>query len=165
MYGETFNMAILDGTDILYIDRVKTQSILTINLEIGSKLPAYCTSMGRVLLAHLPPAEARCRILESRREVYTPRTLVDAEAIMTVLEQVRKEGYAVNGGELAQELWSAAAPIRNRGGAVVAALNMAVNAAQHEPAYIQSVMVPAVQETAERISEAMGYETHQNADA
>ena len=57
-HGETFNLAILDGTDILYINRIKTQKILTINLEIGSKLPAYCTSMGRVLLAFLPEEQA-----------------------------------------------------------------------------------------------------------
>lgn len=70
---ETFNLAILDGNQILYIDRVKTGNILNINLEIGSKLPAYCTSMGRVLLASLPEDTAHRILLSSKRKKLTDR--------------------------------------------------------------------------------------------
>jgi IclR family transcriptional regulator, pca regulon regulatory protein len=156
-YGETFNVSILDGDQILYIDRVKTRSILTINLEIGSKLPAYCTSMGRVLLAYLPRSEVRDLLRQTPWENYTPQTVSSLEKLQDVLGEVRQAGVSVNRGELALELWSAAAPIRNRDGKVVAAVNMAVNASQHEARYVEQVMIPAVLEVAAQISNAMGY--------
>ncbi len=156
-YGETFNLAILEKDQILYIDRVKTQSILTINLEIGSKLPAYCTSMGRVLLAWLPRNEARQRLRLNPREKHTGRTETDMDKLESILAEVRRNGFAVNDGELAPELSSVAAPILNREGEAVAALNMAVNVARHDENYLQEVMVPAVVNCAGRISSAMGY--------
>ncbi len=156
-YDETFNLAILEKDQILYIDRVKTQSILTINLEIGSKLPAYCTSMGRVLLAWLPRKEARQRLRLSPLEKHTGRTETDIHKLESILTEVRRNGFAVNDGELAPELYSVAAPILNREGEAVAALNMAVNAARHDENYLQQVMVPAVVHCAGRISSAMGY--------
>jgi len=156
-YGETFNLAILENDQILYIDRIKTQSILTINLEIGSKLPAYCTSMGRVLLAWLPREEARRRLKRTPRKKHTDATTTKLDALLSILKDVRKDGYATNKGELAPELYSAAAPVLNRQGRAVAALNMAVNASGHEPDYLDGIMVPAVVEWAGRISSAMGY--------
>ena len=156
-YGETFNLAILEQDQILYIDRIKTQSILTINLEIGSKLPAFCTSMGRVLLAWLPEKEARKRLKLNPREKHTGRTITDIGEIQQILAAVRSKGFAVNDGELAPELYSAAAPVLNREGEAVAALNMAVNAASHDEDYLHKVMVPAVVQCAQRISSAMGF--------
>ena len=156
-YSETFNLAILDGTDILYIDRVKTQKILTINLEIGSKLPAYCTSMGRVLLAFLPKNEAAAILDKTLKEAVTPRTLQTTQELENALESVRKDGYAVNDGELALELISVAAPVRNRDGKVVAALNMAVNAAQYQEENIPVKLGPIVKEIALTISQALGF--------
>jgi IclR family pca regulon transcriptional regulator len=156
-YGETFNLAILEKDQILYIDRVKTQSILTINLEIGSKLPAYCTSMGRVLLAWLPINEARKRLQLNPREKHTGRTVTDVDKLEEILTHVRRRGFAVNDGELAPELYSAAAPVFNRDGEAIAALNMAVNAARHDKDYLCRVMVPAVLHCANRISSAMGF--------
>lgn len=156
-YGETFNLAILEQDQILYIDRIKTQSILTINLEIGSKLPAYCTSMGRVLLAWLPENEARKRLSINPREKHTERTVAEIGELKSILAVVRREGFAVNDGELAPELYSAAAPILTREGEAVAALNMAVNAARHDKDYLQHVMVPAVVKCAEQMSSAMGF--------
>ncbi len=156
-YGETFNLAVLEKDQILYIDRIKTQSILTINLEIGSRLPAYCTSMGRVLLAWLPMKEARKRLKCSHRNNYTRRTVTDLKKLELILSQVKKQGFAVNDGELATELYSAAAPVLDRQGNAVAAVNMAANAAQHEKDYLYKVMVPAVMECAGRISKAMGF--------
>ena len=156
-YDQTFNLAVLEKDEILYIDRVKTQSILTINLEIGSKLPAYCTSMGRVLLAYLPVAESRQLLRSSKRTNYTQQTVIDIDALQQILAQVKKQGYAVNNGELAAELYSAAAPVFNGRGKVVAAVNMAANMALHGKGYLHKVMVPAVVACAARISSALGY--------
>lgn len=156
-YGETFNLAILDGDQILYIDRVKTESILSVNLTIGSKLPAFCTSMGRVLLSRLPEEEMRTRLRAAHRETFTPRTVTAIPQLETIIRQVRRQGYAVNDGELSPELCSAAAPILNREGDAIAALNMAVHKARHDADYVESIMVPAVVACAARISQAMGY--------
>lgn len=156
-HGETFNLAILDGTDILYIDRIKTQKILTINLEIGSKLPAYCTSMGRVLLAFLPEEQALKIIEQSSIIPMTSRTVLTTETLKGILQKVRQDGYAVNNGELALELISVAAPVRNSDGRVVAALNMAVNAAQYEKDNIHLKLAPTVKAMALKISQALGF--------
>ncbi len=164
-YAETFNLAVLEKDQILYIDRVKTQSILTINLEIGSKLPAYCTSMGRVLLAWLPMKEARRRLQLNPREKHTGKTVTDVDKLEEILTHVRRRGFAVNDGELAPELYSAAAPVLNREGEAVAALNMAVNSARHDEDYLQKVMVPAVVQCAERVSSAMGFVRKDNSPA
>ena len=155
--NETMNMAILDGTDILYIDRIKTQKILQINLEIGSKLPAYCTSMGRVLLSGLPEDEAREILSASKREKFTEKTLTDINAIERVLEKTRREGYALNDGELAPELKSIAAPVRNETGRVVAAVNIAVHASQYDVSKMKKVLLPALKETTQTISAALGH--------
>jgi len=156
-YDETFNLTILDETDILYIDRVKTKKILDINLEIGSKLPAFCTSMGRVLLASLPLAKARLLLERSARTAFTRYTITDTTALMTILDDVRIQGYAVNHGEMAAELLSVAAPVRNIDGEVVAAVNMAVNADHYDRAAVKATLIPAVISVAERISKALGY--------
>jgi IclR family pca regulon transcriptional regulator len=156
-YDETFNLAILDETDILYIDRVKTKKILDINLEIGSKLPAFCTSMGRVLLASLPRAKARRLLERSARTAFTRHTITDTTVLMTILDDVRTQGYAVNYGEMAPELLSVAAPVRNLDGQVVAALNMAVNADHYDRSAVETTLIPAVLSVADRISKALGY--------
>lgn len=156
-YGETFNLAILDHDQILYIDRIKTQSILTINLTIGSKLPAFCTSMGRVLLSRLPVKELRKRLKAAPLAAYTKRTVTSVKQLEKIIEQVRRRGYAVNNGELSPELCSTAAPILNQTGETIAALNMAVHTSRHDDTYIETVMVPAVVTYAARISQAMGY--------
>ncbi len=156
-HGETFNLAVLDGTDILYIDRVKTRRILSINLEIGSKLPAYCTSMGRVLLAHLPEGEARQILARSRRQRFTERTVTDPDRVLGILREVRARGFAVNDGELAVELRSVAAPVRNASGRVVAAVNMAVHASEYTSRDVEERLGPIVKDVADRISEALGY--------
>jgi IclR family transcriptional regulator, pca regulon regulatory protein len=160
-YGETFNLSILDKADILYLDRVQTRRILTINLEIGAKLPAYCTSMGRVLLAYLPPPEALKIVKNSDRKSFTAKTVTAVNTLTRILEEVRQKGYAVNNGEMARELISVAAPVRNRHHRVVAAVNMAVNAANYDESEVAGRLIPAVMNVALQISQAMGYYTHQ----
>ncbi|MCG6892041.1 MAG: helix-turn-helix domain-containing protein [Desulfobacteraceae bacterium] len=163
--GETFNLAILDGDQILYIDRVKTGNILNINLEIGSKLPAYCTSMGRVLLAALPEETARQILRHSKRKRVTERTVTGLKELMDILRRVRLQGYAVNNGELAPELVSAAAPVQNREGRVVAALNVAVRATDYPDSPSIQTLFETVVSVAGQISQAMGHYNPEGGDA
>ncbi len=157
-HGETFNLAVLDDINILYIDRVKTQKILDINLEIGSKLPAYCTSMGRVLLAALPIDEAQERLRQAERKSLTATTVTSLESLMSIIDDVRRQGYAINSGEMAPELRSVAAPVYNSDGKVAAAVNIAVNASQYDEERLRREAVPAVIGVAGAISLALGYQ-------
>lgn len=156
-YGETFNLSILDNTEILYIDRVKTKRILSMDLEIGSKLPAYCTSMGRVLLAHIPEERAVELLKRSRLIQYTQKTVVEIPKLLSILEQVRIKGYAINDGELALELRSVAAPIKDRDGKVVAAINMAVRASEYSLEKMENELSKIVMGLANKISQSLGY--------
>src|SRR4030095_5199021 len=124
-------MAILDGTDIVYIERCRSsqqgQSEIDLNLHVGSRLPAYCTSMGKVLLAYLPAA-ARAETLD-RIELVSrgPNTVTKRAALVEELQRVRTAGLAVNNEELAYGLRSIAVPVRARSGEVEAAINLAVH--------------------------------------
>ena len=135
--GYPVSMAVLDGTDIIYVERRRsgrmagsgagTAPTLALNLHVGSRLPAYCTSMGKVLLAHQDPGVLRGLLDRTDLARRGPRTLTDREQLTTELARVRETGVAVNDEELAAGLRSVAAAVRDRTGQVVAAINIAVH--------------------------------------
>jgi len=158
--GHTVNMAILDDVDIVYIERFRAsrrnQDAIDLDLHVGSRLPAYCTSMGKVLLAYLPAAErdeVLSRIAFDRRG---PNTLTSRAALLAELERVRAAGIAVNNEELAYGLRSVAAPIRDRSGEVTAALNLAVHRTMLSTEDLVERYAPSVQRTAAAISAELG---------
>lgn len=126
--GESTSVSILDGTDIVYVARAAQRRIMSIALMPGSRLPAYCTSMGRVLLAALPEAEMRARLGQGPLPARTAHTLTDPEAIAARIAEVRQHGYAVIDQEVETGLQSLAVPLINARGRVVAALNLGVAA-------------------------------------
>ncbi len=130
--GESSSVCILDETEIVYVARAAQRRVMSIALMPGSRLPAYCTSMGRILLAALDPAEARLLLQASRREKRTDRTIVDIEQLMTLLGEVRTQGYAINDQEVEIGLRSIAVPLTSARGKVVASLNVGL-AASGEP--------------------------------
>ncbi len=159
--GYTINLAILDGTDVVYIERCRTarpgQREIDLNLHVGARLPAYCTAMGKAILAFVP---------EDRREEiigridFTPRgpnTLTDPQEFREELARIRIEGVAVNDEELAYGLRSIAAPINSQSGEVVAALNLAVHRTMVSMEEMISRFKPAVLKTASDISLGMGH--------
>ena len=121
--GQSTSVAILDETDIVYVARAAQRKVMSITLMPGSRLPAYCTSMGRVLLAALPEAEARAILASSGLKARTPSTLTDEEAIIAELDRVRRQGFACVDQEVEIGLRSIAVPLRNQRGQIVAALN------------------------------------------
>lgn len=121
--GQSSSVSILDETEIVYIARAAQQRVMSIGLMPGSRLPAHCTSMGRVLLAALPPEQARALIDRADLSPRTVHSVTDPEEIMARLTQVRAEGYAVIDQEVEVGLRSFAVPVLNAHGAVVAALN------------------------------------------
>jgi IclR family pca regulon transcriptional regulator len=128
VFRESCSIATLDGAEIVYIARANVTRIMSIDLGVGSRLPAFCTTMGRILLAHLPP-EKLDEILEQMVfKKFTERTVVGAEKLRQILRSVERNGYSIIDQELEYGLRALAVPIRNPAGKVVAALNVGVHA-------------------------------------
>jgi len=129
--GYTVSMAVLDGPDIVYVDRRRSgraaSFAMGLQLHVGSRLPAYCTSMGKVLLAHRDPAELRTLLDRTDLARRGPKTITAREQLVAALARIRHYGIAVNDEELAAGLRSVAAPVRDRSGRVVAAVNIAIH--------------------------------------
>lgn len=126
--GESSSVSILDGAEIVYIARAAQRRVMSIALMPGSRLPAYCTSMGRVMLAALPEERARALLGPGPLPARTPYTLTDPAAVMAELARVRAQGHALIDQEVELGLRSAAVPVRDARGRVVAALNVGLAA-------------------------------------
>ncbi len=149
---ESCSAAVLDGTDIVYVLRVPTHKIMSISLGVGSRLPAYCTSMGRMLLSALPQAELMQRLEASERTARTKYTVTDVAELATRIAQVRKQGWSLVNQELEEGLVSMAAPITNRAGQMVAALNISGQANRTSAKVMQESMLPPLLAAAQAIS-------------
>lgn len=128
--GQSSSASVLDGTEIVYVARASQRRVMSINLMPGSRLPAWCASMGRVLLAALPETEARAVLMASDLRANTPHTITAPDRLMAELLRVRMQGHAVIDQELELGLCSIAVPVMNDRGRVVAALNIGAPAAQ-----------------------------------
>lgn len=126
--SQSSSVSVLDGDEIVYVARAAQRKVIAIALMPGSRLPAYCTSMGRVLLAALPNDEAQSLLTARPLAARTPRTLTDVPAIMEQLAQIRAQGYAVIDQEVESGLCSIALPLMDARGQVVAAVNIGVSA-------------------------------------
>ena len=159
--GFTVNMAILDGPDVVYIERCRTsragQREIDLNLHVGSRLPAYCTAMGKALLAFVPADRLEEILDETELTARGPNTITDRAGLRAEMERVRAAGVAVNNEELAYGLRSIAAPIRSRSGEVVAALNLAVHRSMVSIEDLIERYGPAVKRTADAISADVGH--------
>jgi IclR family transcriptional regulator, pca regulon regulatory protein len=151
---ESVSVTVLDGADIVYVARVPTKRIMTISLGLGSRLPAYCTSMGRVLLAELAP-EHLAGALPEPLERHTEHTVTSAADLTVVLKQVRAQGWAIVDQELEMGLRSVAAPLRDSSGRAVAAMNVSTQVARTPMDELHERFVPELVTTAGHISEAL----------
>jgi len=157
----TVNLSVLDGGEILYVDRARSfrrgQNKIDLNLRPGSRLPAYCTSMGKVLLANLPETEQRDLIGGMTLTRRGPNSITSKKALRTELEHILEEGMAVNDEELAQGLVSIAIPIRGESGGVLAAMNLAAHTSMISLEEMADQLQPQVVATADSISARLGY--------
>jgi IclR family pca regulon transcriptional regulator len=156
---ETVNLAVLDGKDVIYLARHATARILAINLQVGSRLPAYCTSLGRAILAYLPAEQTRIILEQSDRRSLTDRTIIDVEQLVAHIEGVRQRGYAVTDGELEQGLRSAAAPVFTAENYVVGAVNVSVPSPRVSLDALRDEIVPALLRCTSELSRALGAPT------
>ncbi|HQS09312.1 MAG: IclR family transcriptional regulator [Rhizobiales bacterium 24-66-13] len=152
---ESCSLAVLDGADIVYVAREPTARVMTIGLSIGSRLPAYCSSMGRVLLAGLPPAQLAAFYDRQKIERRTPRTVANMLALKDAVESVRRQGWALVDQELEMGLRSIAVPVRNRRSEVLAALNVSTHEGRTSVETMRTRFLPVLQDAAQRISAAL----------
>ncbi len=149
---ESCSAAVLDGLDIVYVLRVQTHKIMRINLAVGTRLPAYCTSLGRMLLADLDDDTVRERLEASERTAFTRHTLTDVDALVAKVGQARRQGWCLMNQELEEGLISIAAPVTDRSGRTVAALNISGQANRTSAKVMQETMLPALRAAAAEIS-------------
>jgi IclR family pca regulon transcriptional regulator len=127
---ESCSATVLDGAEIVYIARSAKKRVMSVSLGVGSRLPAFCTSMGRVLLAALEPDEAIKRLAASERRKFTPHTCTRLEDLTDILRLVRRQGYCVTDQELEIGLVSMAVPIMDAHGETLAAINVGAQSAR-----------------------------------
>jgi IclR family pca regulon transcriptional regulator len=139
---ESSSLCVLDGDDIVYVARVPTRRIMTASITVGTRFPAYVTSVGRVILAHLPEDDVEARLARAELKPLTPRTIATPQALRAELRRVRRQGYAVVDQELEEGLRSVAAPVRDRDGEVVAAVNIAVHAGRNSVDSVRRDLLP-----------------------
>jgi len=128
---EIVAVSVLDGNELTYIARAEPSTVLRRSLTVGSRLPAFCTSMGRVLLAGLPDDQAEALLTRAPRPAFTRHTLTDVKALMRDVGKIRAQGWAFVSQELELGACGIAAPIRNEQGRTVAALNISTNLGRH----------------------------------
>jgi IclR family pca regulon transcriptional regulator len=148
---ESSSLAILDGREIVYIARVPTRRIMSVTLTVGTRLPAFATSMGRVLLAGLPAEELEAFLGEESLPALTQLTVRTPNQLRWILRRVREQGYALTDQELEDGVRSIAVPVRNAGGQAEAALNIAAHAGRISKDTILADFLPRLLEAASAI--------------
>ena len=150
--GESSSLSVLDGPDVVYVNRVPVRRIMTVSITIGTRFPAYATSMGRVILAGMPEDELEEYLATTEFRAFTPSTIADADSLRAELARIREQGFAIVDQELEPGLRSLAAPIHAPSGKVVAAVNVSTQTVVHNLDELHNSFVPALIDTAELIS-------------
>jgi IclR family pca regulon transcriptional regulator len=157
----TTSLGVLDGTDVLFVDRVRSfrrgVDESGLDLHTGSRLPAYCTAMGKLLLANLPESEQRDPITQMKLTKRGPNTITGKRALLDELEEIQSAGFAVDDQELAPEIYAIAVPVRNEARDVVAAVGLAAHSSMISLEELVDALAPHAVSTADRISARLGY--------
>src|SRR6266567_9590646 len=141
---ESSSISVLDGHHVVYVARVPTKRIMTVAISVGTRFPAYTTSMGRVLLAALSEPELERYLAEATFEAFTSRTVTDPDRLRAIVREVARQGYAIVDQELEEGLRAIAAPIRGAADVGTAAINVSAHASRVSMAAMRSEILPAL---------------------
>lgn len=150
--GESTSISVLDDTEIVYVARIHTKRIMTISLDVGSRLPAYATSMGQVLLAHLSPAELEDYFRKVELKSFTAKTVIDQPHLIERFKIIRENGWVFVEQQLEEGLSSIAAPIKNAEGKTIAAINISTQTGRISNKKRNENFIPLLLQTANQIS-------------
>jgi DNA-binding IclR family transcriptional regulator len=156
-YKETAHLAVLNDNEVFFIDRVESSQSIRMKSLVGSKLPAYCTAIGKVLLAHRDKEFLDQYIKSVELKKYTPTTITDPKSFMEHLNAVKSLGYAIDDVEHEPELKSTAAPLKDHTGKVVAGISIVGPAYRMKDARLFNKIIKSIVETADKISHRLGY--------
>jgi IclR family transcriptional regulator, pca regulon regulatory protein len=162
------SLGVLDGTEVLYVDRVRSfrqsQNNTEGNMRAGSRLPVYCTAMGKLLLAYLPEHEQRELLARIRLNKHAPNTITGKRALRDELAGIQAARFAVSDQELAPERYAIAAPVRDDAGDVIAAVSLAAHSSTISIEQLADAVVPHLLSAADRISARLGYRRKDQAE-
>ncbi len=150
--NESCSLAVLEDNEVLYISRSQTSRVLSVALNAGSRLPAYCTSLGRVLLAGLSEPALDQYLAKAKLVAYTDRTVVNEARLREIIAETRQRGYTIVEEELEIGLRSIAVPVRGASGATMAALNIGAQATRVSRAQLEQTFLPALLTAASELS-------------
>lgn len=153
---ESCSMSVLDGHECVYVARVPAKRIMSINLAVGSRLPAHATSMGKVLLAYLSPEHLDLYFLSATLRPFTKRTICTESALRRALQEVRERGWAFADQECEDGVRTVAVPLYNRRLSVQAAINVAGHASRVSMKALRAEHLPLLLDAARKISAALG---------
>jgi IclR family transcriptional regulator, pca regulon regulatory protein len=151
-FHESCSAAILEGTEIVYVARIPASRIMSVALAVGTRLPAFHTALGRAQLGFLDEAEFWRRLRSLRVEAYTPSTIIDVQALYDRVQEDRTQGFSIVDEELERGLRAIAVPIIDRGGQVVAALNVSTHSTRTTRNEMRDRFLPQLRAVAEQIS-------------
>jgi IclR family transcriptional regulator, pca regulon regulatory protein len=149
---ESSSLSVLDGDDIVYVARTTVNRVMAVDLHIGSRLPAYCTSMGRILLAYLPPEQLEAYLARVVLTPHTTRTVTSVDKLRMLLRNVRRNGYALCDQEYEVGLRSLAVPVFAPNGRAVATINLSGNAPRISALEMQTRFLPHLRNAANELA-------------
>jgi DNA-binding IclR family transcriptional regulator len=155
--GETVNLMELEGQEIVYVARYPSLHAVSVDLHVGSRLPAFCTAAGRAILSRMDEADALARLKAARRTAMTRHTVTDLASLRGLLEQARSLGYALNDQEAFIGDISVAAPLLDRGGQPLGAVNIAVPSPRWQRQQVLERLAPQLLKTAAAINKELRY--------
>ncbi|MFZ0898440.1 MAG: IclR family transcriptional regulator C-terminal domain-containing protein [Candidatus Sulfotelmatobacter sp.] len=153
---ESSSVGVLEGDQVVYVARATAKRVMSIGLSVGSRFPAYCTSMGRVLLSGLSEQELSAYFKRAELRRITSKTIVDKAVLGNVINRVRIEGFALNNEELELGHRSIAVPVKDRKGRMVAGMNIGVHAARVSIAEMKGGLLPILREHSQTLSQLLG---------
>lgn len=154
---ETVNLAIQDGKEIIYIDKIESRATIKVDLGIGKRLPMYCTGLGKAILACLPEEEVETLLREETFHAHTPNTVTSLEELKLQLSQIRHQGYSLDNEEYVLGLKCVASPIWNYQKKPVAAISVAIPEYRYENGTEHIDYIRAVTDIAAKISRELGF--------
>lgn len=155
-YQETIHLAILDDTQVVYVDKLEGRQAVRVELtSLGTRLYPHCSALGKVLLAYRPEVDVKRIVKINGLPRFTPHTITDEAELMQALARIRKQGYAYDLEEILPDLCCVGAPVRDHTGTVIAALSMSIPAYRFQRS--QAEFRKAIMQTGKMISERLGY--------
>jgi IclR family pca regulon transcriptional regulator len=162
--GHKVAMGVLLGSSVVLVEQLYGAERVGIDFQVGSRMPAYCTSIGKVLLAELEAADVRQLLDGERMAERAPNTITDVRRLLASLRAIRRTGYAVANQEMSRETRSVAAPVRDRSGTAVAAISISCAAVRITEVDLNTRMAAQCVRTASEISTALGYRSSRQLD-